>query len=87
MDIPSLFQQLGIALGLGLPVGLQRESAASPLAGVRTFPLVTVLGTVCGLLSHISLFETRSNPPAKVAFRAGIQSRRFDRPAPCCNWR
>jgi hypothetical protein len=33
-------------------VGLQRESAASPLAGVRTFPLVTVLGTVCGLLAH-----------------------------------
>jgi uncharacterized membrane protein (DUF4010 family) len=52
MDIPSMFQQLGIALGLGLLVGLQRESAASPLAGVRTFPLVTVLGTVCGLLSQ-----------------------------------
>jgi uncharacterized membrane protein (DUF4010 family) len=52
MDISSLFQQLGIALGLGLLVGLQRESAASPLAGVRTFPLVTVLGMVCGLLSQ-----------------------------------
>jgi uncharacterized membrane protein (DUF4010 family) len=52
MDISSLFQQLGIALGLGLLVGLQRESAASPLAGVRTFPLVTVLGTICGLLSQ-----------------------------------
>ena len=52
MDISPLFQQLGIALGLGLLVGLQRESAASPLAGVRTFPLVTVLGTVCGLLSQ-----------------------------------
>jgi uncharacterized membrane protein (DUF4010 family) len=52
MDIPSLFQKLGIALGLGLLVGLQRESAASSLAGVRTFPLVTVLGTICGLLSQ-----------------------------------
>jgi uncharacterized membrane protein (DUF4010 family) len=52
MDTTLLFQQLGIALGLGLLVGLQRESAASPLAGVRTFPLVTVLGTVCGLLSQ-----------------------------------
>jgi uncharacterized membrane protein (DUF4010 family) len=37
---------------LGLLVGLQSESAASPLAGVRTFPLVTVLGTVCGLSSQ-----------------------------------
>jgi uncharacterized membrane protein (DUF4010 family) len=53
MDISLLFQQLGIALGLGLLVGLQRESAASPLAGVRTFPLVTVLGTVCGLLAGV----------------------------------
>jgi hypothetical protein len=52
MEIYSVFQRLGIALGLGLLVGLQRESAASPLAGVRTFPLVTVLGTVCGLLSQ-----------------------------------
>ncbi len=52
MDISLLFQQLGIALGLGLLVGLQRESVASPLAGVRTFPLVTILGTVCALLSQ-----------------------------------
>jgi pimeloyl-ACP methyl ester carboxylesterase len=49
MDISSLFQQLGIALGLKTPVGSQRDSAASHLAGVRTFPPVTVLGTVCGL--------------------------------------
>ncbi len=52
MDLTSLFQQLGIALGLGLLVGLQRESVASPLAGVRTFPLVTILGLMCGLLSQ-----------------------------------
>jgi uncharacterized membrane protein (DUF4010 family) len=51
MDLPYLFQQLGIALGLGLLVGLQRESVASPLAGFRTFPLVTVMGTVSSLLS------------------------------------
>ncbi|MFN0112696.1 MAG: MgtC/SapB family protein [Blastocatellia bacterium] len=49
-QLSPLFQQLGIAMGLGLLVGLQRESAAAPLAGVRTFPLVTVLGTVCALL-------------------------------------
>jgi uncharacterized membrane protein (DUF4010 family) len=42
---------LGVALGLGLLVGLQRESAESPLAGLRTFPLVTLLGATCALLS------------------------------------
>lgn len=44
------FQKLGIALGLGLLVGLQRERTAKPLAGIRTFPLITVLGAVCALL-------------------------------------
>jgi uncharacterized membrane protein (DUF4010 family) len=52
MEISTLFQQLGIALGLGLLVGLQRERAASQLAGLRTFPLITILGTVCGLLAE-----------------------------------
>lgn len=51
MELSYLFQQLGIALGLGLLVGLQRESAASALGGVRTFPLVTLFGAVCGLLA------------------------------------
>jgi uncharacterized membrane protein (DUF4010 family) len=44
-------QKLGIALGLGLLVGLQRERTGSPIAGIRTFPLTTVLGTVTGLLA------------------------------------
>jgi uncharacterized membrane protein (DUF4010 family) len=52
MELSLLFQQLGIALGLGLLVGLQRESAAAPLAGVRTYPLVTILGAVCSLLAR-----------------------------------
>ncbi|NOT60207.1 MAG: MgtC/SapB family protein [Acidobacteria bacterium] len=52
MELSALFQQLFIALGLGLLVGLQRESAASPLAGVRTFPLVTILGAVSALLAQ-----------------------------------
>ncbi|MBI3421463.1 MAG: MgtC/SapB family protein [Acidobacteria bacterium] len=51
MELSYLFQQLGIALGLGLLVGLQRESAASSLGGVRTFPLVTLFGALCGLLA------------------------------------
>jgi len=52
MDLTHLFQQLGIALGLGLLVGLQRERVASRLAGVRTFPLVTIMGTLCALLAQ-----------------------------------
>jgi uncharacterized membrane protein (DUF4010 family) len=52
MELSFLFQQLGIALGLGLLVGLQRESTASPLAGVRTFPLATIFGTICGWLAQ-----------------------------------
>jgi uncharacterized membrane protein (DUF4010 family) len=52
MDLSNAFQQLSIALGLGLLVGLQREHVASRLAGIRTFPLVTILGTVCAMLSQ-----------------------------------
>jgi uncharacterized membrane protein (DUF4010 family) len=51
-DLTQIFLKLGIALGLGLLVGLQRERAASRLAGFRTFPLVTVLGTVTALLGR-----------------------------------
>lgn len=43
---------VGIALGLGLLVGLQRELANSKLAGIRTFPIVTVMGSIAGLLSQ-----------------------------------
>jgi uncharacterized membrane protein (DUF4010 family) len=53
MELGFLFQQLGIALGLGLLVGLQRESVASRLAGLRTFPLVTLFGSICALLATI----------------------------------
>lgn len=52
MELAELFQRLGIALGLGLLVGLQRERAGSRLAGFRTFPLVTVLGALCALLGE-----------------------------------
>ena len=41
-----IFQQLGISLLLGLLVGLQRERIANGIAGMRTFPLITVFGTL-----------------------------------------
>ncbi len=49
MDI-AVVQSLALALGLGLLVGLQREWTAHHVTGIRTFTLITVLGTVLGLL-------------------------------------
>jgi uncharacterized membrane protein (DUF4010 family) len=46
-----LFQQLGISVLLGLLVGLQREHAAEGTAGLRTFPLITLLGSVSAVLA------------------------------------
>ena len=47
----NIYLLLGLSLGLGLLVGLQREYASSKTAGIRTFPLITITGTVCGLLA------------------------------------
>lgn len=52
--MPPVLASLAIALGLGLIVGLQRESAESKLAGLRTIPLVTLLGSVCALLATVA---------------------------------
>lgn len=43
---------LALALGLGLLVGFQREWASKQLAGIRTFPLVTLLGTLTAQLAQ-----------------------------------
>ncbi|MBC5775386.1 MgtC/SapB family protein [Pontibacter sp. KCTC 32443] len=48
----ELFQTLAISLGLGLLVGLQRQHENARMAGVRTFPLITVFGTVCAWLAQ-----------------------------------
>ncbi len=53
MDLPTALLELAIALGLGLLVGMQRERAAAPLAGFRTFALAAVLGTLCGQLGRV----------------------------------
>lgn len=48
----ELLKALGIALGLGLLVGLQRERTSDPIAGIRTFGLITVLGALLGWLAR-----------------------------------
>ena len=45
------FYNLGIALGLGLLVGLQRERSESRMAGIRTFPLITMTGVLTAYLA------------------------------------
>ena len=51
MDL-SVWQILGISLGLGLLVGLQREWSKAEGAGIRTYPMITVFGTVCAMLAE-----------------------------------
>ena len=53
IDLGIAFQQLGISLALGLLIGLQRERAASRLAGFRTFALAAVFGTITAQLSGV----------------------------------
>lgn len=43
--VPDIFLELGVSLGLGLLVGIQREWTDAPFAGIRTFAIITVLGT------------------------------------------
>lgn len=45
-----MYGALGIAFGLGLLVGLQRERVEESV-GIRTFPLIAVFGAVCALLT------------------------------------
>ena len=51
MELFDTFVRLGIAIGLGLLVGLQRERTKEAIAGIRTFPLVAATGVISGLLS------------------------------------
>lgn len=50
----STFMDLAIAAGLGLLVGLQKERADSPLAGLRTFALVCLAGAVAAVLGEVT---------------------------------
>lgn len=51
MDYEDLIT-LGIAFGLGMLVGLQREKADHEMAGVRTFTLIAILGAIVGFLTR-----------------------------------
>lgn len=51
MDYSDLIT-LGIAFGLGMLIGLQRQHTDNKMAGVRTFTLISILGVVSGFLTR-----------------------------------
>ncbi|PHI18190.1 hypothetical protein CEQ90_19215 [Lewinellaceae bacterium SD302] len=51
MDEYNFIIRIAISLGLGLLVGLQREYDEQPMAGIRTFGIITLLGSITGLIS------------------------------------
>ena len=52
MDI-LILQQLAVSFGLGLLLGLERERRGSLIAGIRTFPLISLFGTVCAQVGQV----------------------------------
>lgn len=52
MDYNDLIT-LGIAFGLGLLVGLQREMSNHEMAGMRTFTLIALLGSMVGIITRV----------------------------------
>ncbi len=51
-DLVILFQRFGIALALGLMIGVEREKEqGGAFAGIRTFPLISLMGCTAGMLN------------------------------------
>ncbi|HNO59473.1 MAG TPA: DUF4010 domain-containing protein [Plasticicumulans sp.] len=46
------FLRIGLSVALGLLIGLQREATGPEFAGLRSFALTALLGTLCGLLAE-----------------------------------
>ena len=52
VETPELLLSIAVALGLGLLVGLQREWEHNPVAGIRTFALASLFGSLCGIMGQ-----------------------------------
>lgn len=48
---PGLLTRFALAFGLGMLLGLQREWSASRMAGIRTFPIIALVGAVAAAIS------------------------------------
>lgn len=70
MDLTTAVSRLGVALCLGLLVGLQRQRVNHPLGGVRTFPMICVFGALCALAGQA--FATWLVPAGLLATVAAL---------------
>lgn len=52
MESLEAFRVLGLSLGLGLLVGVQRQWSGSKVAGIRTFPIAALAGTLSAVLGR-----------------------------------
>lgn len=58
-EITVLFQRFGIALVLGLIIGIEREKEKSEaFAGIRTFPLISLMGCTTAMISQLFISWT-----------------------------
>lgn len=48
-------QQLSVSLGIGMLLGLQRERTERSIGGIRTFPFISLMGTVCAMIGTANL--------------------------------
>jgi uncharacterized membrane protein (DUF4010 family) len=59
-DLFTLLQKLGVAILIGLLIGLEREYSKSQnekiFAGVRTFPLISTFGFLAGMISAFTSY-------------------------------
>jgi len=56
MDHLESLQQLAVSFGLGLLLGLERERSERSIAGIRTFPFISLLGTVCAQVGMVTTY-------------------------------
>jgi uncharacterized membrane protein YhiD involved in acid resistance len=58
-ELQVLFNRFGIALALGLFIGVEREmEKAGSFAGIRTFPLISMLGCLAAMLNDLFITWT-----------------------------
>ena len=52
IEFPQTWIALGVSVGIGLLIGMQREWSKHAVAGIRTFSLIAVVGSLSALLAE-----------------------------------